>query len=115
MAVQQKTKTKTMGNSGKKIRIKLKGFDNRLVDQAAGDIVETVMRSGTHTVGPIPFPTTIEKFSVNRSPHSDKKSAEQFELRTHKRVIDILDPNADTIDALKKVNLPTGVEITIGL
>ncbi|MDR3316528.1 MAG: 30S ribosomal protein S10 [Puniceicoccales bacterium] len=98
-----------------KIRIRLRGFDNRLVDQAAVDIVETVKRSGTRAVGPVPMPTTIERFSVNRSPHADKKSAEQFELRTHKRMIDILDPNVDTMDALKKVNLPSGVEISVSV
>jgi small subunit ribosomal protein S10 len=93
----------------------LKGFDNRLVDQAAADIVETVKRSGTRAVGPIPMPTSIERFSVNRSPHADKKSAEQFELRTHKRMIDIVDPSVDTLDALKKVNLPSGVEIAVSV
>jgi small subunit ribosomal protein S10 len=98
-----------------KIRIRLKGFDNRLVDQAAVDIVETVKRSGTRAVGPVPLPTVIERFSVNRSPHADKKSAEQFELRTHKRMIDILEPSADTLDALKKVNLPSGVEIAVSV
>lgn len=98
-----------------KIRIRLKGFDNRLVDQAAAEIVDTVKRTGTRVLGPVPMPTEVEKFSVNRSPHTDKKSAEQFELRTHKRMIDILEPNADTIDALKRVNLPSGVEIDISL
>lgn len=98
-----------------KIRIRLKGFDNRLVDQAAAEIVDTVKRTGTRVLGPVPMPTEVEKFSVNRSPHTDKKSAEQFELRTHKRMIDILEPNADTIDALKRVNLPSGVEIEISL
>ena len=98
-----------------KIRIRLKSFDNRLVDQAAVDIVETVKRSGTRVAGPVPLPTSIERFSVNRSPHSDKKSAEQFELRTHKRMIDILEPNADTMDALKRINLPSGVEISVVL
>lgn len=116
MVQQQHSKTQDAAKTaGHRIRIKLRGFDNRLVDQAAGDIVETVKRSGTRALGPIPIPTSIEKFSVNRSPHADKKSAEQFELRTHKRLIDILDPNADTIDALRKVNLPSGVEIEIAL
>jgi small subunit ribosomal protein S10 len=99
----------------RKIRIRLKGFDNRLVDQAAIDIVETVKRSGTRAIGPVPLPTVIERFSVNRSPHGDKKSAEQFELRTHKRMIDIVEPSADTMDALKKVNLPSGVEIAVSV
>jgi small subunit ribosomal protein S10 len=106
----------TMQSSKKnKIRIRLKSFDSRLVDQAATDIVETVKRSGTRAVGPIPMPTFIERFSVNRSPHADKKSAEQFELRTHKRMIDIVEPGADTLDALKKVNLPSGVEIAVSV
>ncbi|MDR1437964.1 MAG: 30S ribosomal protein S10 [Puniceicoccales bacterium] len=96
-----------------KIRIRLESFDNRLVDRAAADIVDTAKRAGTHAVGPVPMPTRIERFSVNRSPHKDKKSAEQFELKTHKRMIDIIDPNADTMDALKKINLPSGVEISI--
>jgi small subunit ribosomal protein S10 len=104
-----------MQNSKQMIRIRLRGFDHRLVDQAASDIIEAVKRSGTRAVGPIPLPTWIEKFSVNRSPHKDKKSAEQFELRTHKRLIDILNPNADTMDALKKVNLPSGVEIAVSV
>ncbi|MDR0340527.1 MAG: 30S ribosomal protein S10 [Puniceicoccales bacterium] len=105
----------TQQKKQQKIRIRIRGFDYRLVDQASMDIVETVKRSGTRAVGPIPMSTVIEKFSVNRSPHKDKKSAEQFELRTHKRVIDILDPNADTMDALKRVNLPSGVEITVSV
>ncbi|MDR2668167.1 MAG: 30S ribosomal protein S10 [Puniceicoccales bacterium] len=104
-----------MQNNKQMIRIKLRGFDHRLVDQAAADIIEAVKRSGTCAVGPLPLPTWIEKFSVNRSPHKDKKSAEQFELRTHKRLIDILNPNADTMDALKKVNLPSGVEIAVSV
>ncbi|MDR1435766.1 MAG: 30S ribosomal protein S10 [Puniceicoccales bacterium] len=95
------------------IRIRLRGFDYRLVDQAAADIVEAAKRSGTHAVGPIPLPTWIERFSVNRSPHKDKKSAEQFELQTHKRLVDIVSPTADTMDALKRVNLPSGVEISV--
>jgi small subunit ribosomal protein S10 len=96
-----------------RIRIRLKSFDSRLVDQASVDIVETVKRSGTRAVGPVPLPTVIERFSVNRSPHLHKKSAEQFELRTHKRMIDIIEPSADTMDALKKINLPSGVEIAV--
>ncbi|MDR3117551.1 MAG: 30S ribosomal protein S10 [Puniceicoccales bacterium] len=99
----------------RKIRIRLKSFDSRLVDQASVDIVETVKRSGTRAVGPVPLPTAIEHFSVNRSPHLHKKSAEQFELRTHKRMIDIVDPSVDTMDALKKINLPSGVEIAVSV
>ncbi len=98
-----------------KIRIRLKGFDYRVVDQSASDIVETAKRSGARVSGPVPLPTRIEKFSVNRSPHVDKKSMEQFEIRTHKRLIDIVDPTADTVDELKKLNLPAGVDITINV
>ncbi|MDR0428776.1 MAG: 30S ribosomal protein S10 [Puniceicoccales bacterium] len=96
-----------------RIRIRLKSFDNRLVDQAALGIVDAVKRSGTRAIGPVPLPTIIERFSVNRSPHKDKKSAEQFQLETHKRMIDIVEPNANTMEALKKINLPSGVEISV--
>lgn len=99
--------------SGQRIRIRLKGFDHRVVDQSAGDIVETAKRTGARVAGPIPLPTRIERFSVNRSPHADKKSMEQFEIRTHKRLLDIIDPTARTVDELKKLNLPAGVDITI--
>jgi small subunit ribosomal protein S10 len=83
------------------------------LDQSAGDIVETAKRTGARISGPIPLPTRIERFSVNRSPHADKKSMEQFEMRTHKRLLDIIDPTAKTVDELKKLNLPAGVDITI--
>jgi len=99
--------------SGQKIRIKLKGFDYRIIDQSAQEIVETAKRSGARVAGPVPMPTRIEKLSVNRSPHVDKKSMDQFEIRTHKRLIDILDPTAATVDELKKLNLPAGVDIVI--
>ncbi|MGE9294148.1 MAG: 30S ribosomal protein S10, partial [Puniceicoccales bacterium] len=82
--------------TGQRIRIKLKGFDFRVIDQSATDIVETAKRSGARVSGPVPLPTRIEKLSVNRSPHVDKKSMEQFELRTHKRLIDIMEPTAQT-------------------
>jgi small subunit ribosomal protein S10 len=98
-----------------KIRIRLRSFDNRLVDQAAADIVDAVKRSGTPTAGPVPLPTRKEIFTVNRSPHKDKKSMEQFQLETHNRMIDIFEPNANTMDALRKINLPSGVEISIAL
>lgn len=98
-----------------KIRIRLKSFDYRLIDRAAKDIVETVVRTGSRVAGPIPLPTKIERYTVNRSPHVDKKSMEQFEIRTHKRLMDIIDPSAKTIDELKKLNLPAGVDITIKL
>ena len=96
-----------------KIRIKLKGFDYRVIDQSAGDIVETAKRTGARVSGPVPLPTSIERWTVNRSPHVDKKSMEQFEIRTHKRMLDIVNPNARTVDELKKLNLPAGVDISI--
>lgn len=98
-----------------RIRIKLKGFDYRIVDQSTTDIVDTAKRSGARVSGPIPLPTRIEKFTVNRSPHVDKKSMDQFELRTHSRLLDIIEPTANTVDDLKKLNLPSGVEITINV
>ncbi len=96
-----------------KIRIRLKGYDQRLVDRSTSDIVETAKRTGAAIVGPIPLPTKTEIFTVLRSPNIDKKSREQFEIRTHKRLIDILDPTGKTIDALKTLTLPAGVDIKI--
>ena len=98
-----------------KIRIKLKGFDYRLLDQSAVQIVEAVERTGAVVTGPVPLPTRIEKFSVIRSPFIDKDSQEQFEMRTHKRLIDIVELTSKTIDALTKLDLPAGVEIDIKL
>ena len=98
-----------------KIRIRLKSYDHQLVDSAAEKIVETAKRTGARVSGPVPLPTKIEKYSVNRSVHVDKKSMEQFELRTHKRLIDIVDPTVNTVDELKKLNLPSGVDITINV
>ena len=98
-----------------KIRIRLKGFDYRVIDSSAQDIVETAKRSGARVSGPVPLPVQIEKFSVNRSPHVNKKSMEQFEIRTHKRLIDIVEPTAQTVDELKKLNLPSGVDISINV
>jgi small subunit ribosomal protein S10 len=98
-----------------KIRIKIKGFDHKLVDQAAEQIVETVERTGAVVSGPVPLPTRIEKFSVIRSPFIDKDSQEQFEIRTHKRLIDIIETTSKTIDALTGLILPSGVEIDIKL
>lgn len=95
------------------IRIRLKGFDYTLVDKAAKEICETVVRTGSRVAGPIPLPTKKERYTVNRSPHVDKKSMEQFEIRTHKRVLDIIEPSARTVDELKKLNLSAGVDITI--
>ncbi|HMP72780.1 MAG TPA: 30S ribosomal protein S10 [Kiritimatiellia bacterium] len=99
--------------NGQKIRIRLKAYDHRVLDQSASDIVETAKRTGAQVAGPIPLPTRIEKYCVNRSPHVDKKSMEQFEIRTHKRLLDIVDPTIKTVDELKKLNLPAGVDITI--
>jgi small subunit ribosomal protein S10 len=91
----------------------LKGYDHRVLDHSAAEIVETAKRTGARVAGPIPLPTRIERYTVNRSPHSDKKSMEQFEIRTHKRLLDIIDPTAKTVDELKKLNLTAGVDITI--
>ena len=98
-----------------RIRIRLKAYDHRVLDQSAEEIVETAKRTGAKLCGPIPLPTEIEGYTVLRSPHVDKKSREQFEIRTHKRLLDILDPTAKTIDELKKLNLPAGVDIKIRL
>ena len=101
--------------TGQRIRIRLKAFDFRMLDTSAADIVETAKRTGAQVAGPIPLPTRIEKFTVNRSPHVDKKSREQFELRTHKRLLDILEPTQQTIDALGKLDLAAGVDVEIKL
>ena len=98
---------------GQRIRIKLRGYDFRLLDQSTNEIVETARRTGAKVVGPIPLPTRVERFTVLRSPHVNKKSREQFEMRTHKRLLDIVDPTAKTVDELKKLELPAGVEINI--
>jgi small subunit ribosomal protein S10 len=105
--------TIVLSMAGQRIRIRLKAFDHRVIDQSAHDIVETVKRTGARVAGPIPLPTRIERFTVQRSPHADKKSQETFEQRTHKRLLDIIDPTAKTVDELKKLNLPAGVDITI--
>lgn len=95
------------------IRIRLQSYDHRILDLSTAEIATTVKRTGAVVAGPIPLPTRIERFSVNRSPHVDKKSMEQFEIRTHKRLIDIINPTAKTVDELKKLNLPAGVDISI--
>ena len=95
------------------IRIRLKAYDYKLLDQSAGEIVETAKRTGAKVVGPIPLPTRINKFTVLRSPHVDKKSREQFEIRTHKRLLDILEPTQQTLDALMKLDLSAGVDVEI--
>ena len=97
------------------IRIRLKSYDYRMLDKATMEIVDTVKRTGSRLAGPIPLPTRIEKFSVNRSPHVNKKSAEQFEIRTHKRLIEIVDPTPQTVDALMKLDLASGVDVEIKL
>ena len=97
------------------IRIRLKAFDHRVLDQSAKEIVATAQRTGAQVRCPIPLPTSIEKFTVLRSPHIDKKSREQFEIRTHKRVLDIVDPTQQTIDALMKLDLAAGVDVEIKL
>lgn len=96
-----------------RIRIKLQAYDHRVLDQAVASIIDTARGSGARVVGPVPLPTRIERWTVNRSPHINKKSMDQFEQRTHKRLVDIVDPRAATIDALKKLNLPAGVDISI--
>ena len=95
------------------IRIRLKAFDHRLIDTSAKEIVETAKRTGAKIAGPIPLPTKINKYCVLRSPHVDKKSREQFEIRTHKRLLDILDPTQQTLDALMKLDLSAGVDVEI--
>ena len=99
--------------AGQKIRVKLKSFDAKLLDQSAVKIVATTNRSGAKVAGPLPLPTRIEKFCVLRSPHVNKESREQFEIRTHKRLIDIIEPTSDTVEALMKLELPAGVSVDI--
>ncbi len=97
------------------IRVRLRAYDHRILDQSTKEIVNTAKRTGAQVRGPIPLPTRIEKFTVLRSPHVDKKSREQFEIRTHKRVLDIVDPTPQTIDALMKLDLAAGVDVEIKL
>ncbi len=96
-----------------KIRIKLKSYDSRIIDLSCSKIVDTAIRTGAKVVGPIPLPTRIERFTVIRGPHIDKRSREQFELRTHKRVIDVLNPTSSTVENLSRLALPAGVGITL--
>ena len=96
-----------------KIRIRLKAFDYRILDTSTNEIVDTARRTGARVVGPIPLPTHIARYTVNRSPHVDKKSREQFEIRTHKRLIHILEPTSKTVDAISKLTLPAGVDIRV--
>lgn len=101
--------------TAQKIRIKLKAYDHKLLDQSAREIVETAKRTGARVAGPIPLPTMINKYCVLRSPHIDKKSREQFEIRTHKRLLDILEPTQQTVDALMRLDLSAGVDVEIKL
>ena len=100
---------------GQSIRVRLKGYDHKLLDTAVSEIVQIIRRTGGRVAGPIPLPTRIERFTVNRSPFVDKKSREQFEIRTHKRLIDILEPTQQTIDELGKLELSTGIDVEIKL
>ena len=102
-----------MAAKTQRIRIRLQAYDHRILDQSVNEILEAAKRAGSMVDGPVPLPTRIERWSVNRSPHVDKKSMEQFEIRTHKRVMDIVNPSAKTVDELKKLNLPAGVDISI--
>ena len=95
------------------IRIRLQAYENGILDQSVKEIIEAARRTGSQVVGPVPLPTRVERWTVNRSPFTDKKSMEQFESRTHKRMIDIIKPSAKTVDELKKLNLPFGVDISI--
>ena len=96
-----------------KIRIKLRAYDHRILDQSVKEIVETAQRTGARIAGPVPLPTRVSKYTVLRSPHADKKSREQFEIRTHKRLIDIIEPTQSTVDALMKLDLSAGVDVEI--
>jgi small subunit ribosomal protein S10 len=96
-----------------RIRIRLKAYDHRILDQSTADIVDTAKRTGASVAGPIPLPTLKNRYTVLRSPHVDKKSREQFEIRTHKRLLDILEPKQETVDALMKLDLPAGVDVEI--
>ena len=99
--------------TAQKIRIKLQAYEHRILDQSVAEILNTARRTGSVVAGPMPLPTRIERMTVNRSPHVDKKSMDQFEIRTHKRLMDIIKPTAKTVDELKKLNLPAGVDISI--
>ncbi len=104
-----------MATTNQRIRIRLKAFDHRLIDQSASEIVETAKRTGAQVQGPIPLPTKIERFTVLISPHVNKDARDQYELRTHKRLMDIIDPTDKTVDALMKLDLATGVDVQIKL
>jgi len=101
--------------AAQKIRIRIKAFDHKVLDQSASEILDTAVRTGSRTAGPIPLPTSIAKYTVLRGPHIDKKAREQFEIRTHQRLIDILEPTPQTVDALMKLELAAGVDVEIKL
>ncbi len=111
----KKSKKKVIPKSKGKIRVKLAAYDHRVLDQSALEIVNTAKRTGARVAGPIPLPTAQERYTVLRSPVIDKKSREQFQIRVHKRLLDILDPTSKTVDALMKLDLPTGVDVEIKL
>ncbi len=102
-----------MSEQQRKIRIKLKAYDHRILDRSAAEIVESAKRTGAEVSGPVPLPTKREAYTVLRSPHVDKKSREQFQLKTHKRLLDIINPTSKTVDALRKLDLPAGVDVEI--
>jgi small subunit ribosomal protein S10 len=115
-AAKKKAPAKKVATGGKqKIRIRLKSFDHRLIDQSTSEIVDTAKRTGAKLVGPIPLPTKIERFTILVSPHVDKDARDQYEIRTHKRVIDIVEPTDKTVDALMKLDLAAGVEVQISV
>ncbi len=105
--------TKPSAKAVQKIRIKLQAYEHRILDQSVAEILNTARRTGSMVAGPIPLPTRIQRYTVNRSPRVDKKSMDQFESRTHKRLMDIINPTAKTVDELKKLNLPAGVDILL--
>src|SRR5690606_26674286 len=108
-------KQRQINMAGQKIRIRLKAFDHKLIDQSAGRIVDTAKRTGAQVRGPIPLPTKIERYTVLTSPHVNKDARDQYEIRTHKRLVDIVDPNDKTVDALMKLDLSAGVDVQIQL
>ena len=105
--------TKPSAKAVQKIRIKLQAYEHRILDQSVAEILNTARKTGSMVAGPIPLPTHVQRYTVNRSPHVDKKSMDQFESRTHKRLMDIINPTARTVDELKKLNLPAGVDILL--
>ena len=113
LSLLNRVKDRFVAGPNEKIRIRMEAYDHSVLDASASDIVDTAKRTGAIVHGPIPLPTRIERYTVLRSPHIDKKSREQFEIRTHKRVIDIIQPTGKTIDALNKLSLPAGVDIKI--